>query len=90
MKIFDKEFDVKLIEYADMSKPQNPHTVVKFLVDGEMYIYTYTGGGLMALGYVNKIDEHGYMTPIYDPFKHIENGSYYEEIGRQLSISQRN
>lgn len=84
--VFGKTFNVTPIELVDKSSNGNVDRTVKYIVDGEVYTYKFCGGGTMALGSVNKITLDGSYEEVYSAFKHIPNGSYYEEIGRQLSI----
>jgi len=89
MKIFDKEFKVELIEFEDKSIAGNPCRSVTFKVDNETYFYNYGGGPAIALSSVHKIDEKGIKHEVYSCWKHFPNGSYYQEIGRILSIEKR-
>lgn len=81
MKIFDKQFKVELISFEDKSTKEKTYRKVIFKADREVYHYIYEG----TLSYVVKDTGE----EVYSPFKCIENGSYYEEIGRKLSIQQR-
>lgn len=85
MKILDKDFNVELISFEDKSTKGDTYRKVIFKADGEVYLYTYAGGRPMTLSSVVKDTGE----EVYSPWKHIPNGSYYEEIGRKLSIQQR-
>lgn len=85
IKIFDKEFEVNLLSFEDNSTTGNPYRKVIFETGGEIYHYCYSGGAMMALSSVVK--ENG--EKVYSPWEYIPDGSYYEEIGRQLSLEQK-
>ena len=90
MEVFDREFEVALLSYDDKSKPGNPDVNVSFTTGGEVYHYRYAGSGGCALGYVWMENRQTFQRDIvYSPWKHIPEGSYYEQIGRTLSIEQR-
>lgn len=90
MKIFDKEFDVAILSFEDNSIEGSPNRKVTFTTGGDVYHYCYSGGGTMALSSVVKENRKtDKIEEVYSPWKHIPNGGYYEEIGRQLSIEQR-
>ena len=89
MDVFDRSFDVILLSIEDNSTIGNPNRLVKFRINSDVYEYYYSGGHTMALGSVVKINnETNEKEIVYSPFKYIPNGSYYEEIGRRLSLTQ--
>lgn len=90
MEIFGKKFDVALLSFNDKSTQGNPYREVIFTTEGEVYHYVYSGGPTMALSQVHKENRKtGNLDEVYSPWKNIPNGSYYEEIGRRLSVESR-
>lgn len=85
MKILDKDFNVEFISFEDKSSKGYTGWKVIYKVDGEVYHYAYIGGRSMMLSCVVKDTGE----EVYSPLKYIPNGSYYEEIGRKLSIQHR-
>ena len=87
MKIFDKEFDVALLSF----EREEGNTHVSYTTGGEVYSYNYSSSPSMAVCEVlkkNKITRK--WEQVYSSFKHIPQGSYYQEIGRQLAVECRN
>ena len=82
MSVFGVPFEVKLISQEDRSTKDYTDKKVVFSANGETYHYAYSGGGLMKLSSVHDDD----LNEVYSPWRHIPNGSYYEEIGRRLSV----
>jgi hypothetical protein len=87
MKIFDREFDVALLHFEDKSAKGSTDVNVTFTTGGVVYHYRYCGGPTMALSSVVKDNtQTGKTEEVYSSWEHIPNGSYFEEIGRRLSV----
>lgn len=90
MTVFDKEFDVVLLNFEDNSTPGNPDRHVTFTTGGEVYHYRYVGCPSMALSSVTRENRETFKhDEVYSSWKYIPGGSYYEEIGRRLSVESR-
>ena len=90
MQVFDKPFEVEFISCVDQSSPNFPNVTVKFKVEDEIYYYTYKGSISQAFSSVMKENKATKkIEQVYSAYKHIENGSYYDEIGRRLSVEHR-
>lgn len=91
MKVFDKEFEVALLSKEDKSNGSSIDRRVVFTTNGEVYHYEYGGSKNMCLSsvYVEDRENEGKLKQVYSSWRHIEGGSYFEEIGRRLSIDKR-
>lgn len=86
MSVYDKEFLVTPVFRKATNIDNHTKKEVLFLVDGEVYTYTYYSDPQMGVSEVYKRSEDGAVSQVYSSFKRIDQGAYYQEIGRRLSI----